>query len=249
MNLFQPDMPEGLTWPEAAGYACVPLQEGGFRLSMPGGELDYFPQFMTRSAADTAMEALLAMEGGDWRAQDWSREQPQGQAWLAADWQHVPIRIFGREVMQPRFTAWHGDAGAAYTYSGRLHVPAPWSPALTDLRRQVETATGQDFNAVLLNWYRNGQDSMGWHSDDEAELGHEPVIASLSLGASRKFVLRQKSAHAVRVEAMLGHGALLVMRGQTQRNWQHALPRTRRVPTHRINLTFRKIFPQKDQNA
>ncbi|MBW3130339.1 MULTISPECIES: alpha-ketoglutarate-dependent dioxygenase AlkB family protein [Hymenobacter] len=159
-------------------------------------------------------------------------------------WRQEAIRLYGREVLQPRLTAWHGDPAATYRYSGLQLTPQPWTPALQKLRGQVETATGTAFNSVLLNLYRYGQDSMGWHADDEPELGPAPVIASLSLGATRRFRLRPRDAretpHAP-VSLDLSSGSLLVMRGPTQQHWLHAVPKTARPTDARLNLTFRLI--------
>lgn len=159
-------------------------------------------------------------------------------------WKHESIKLFGREVMQPRLTAWHGDAGASYRYSGLQLQPQPWTPALLHLRQQVEAAAGTSFNSVLLNLYRSGQDSMGWHADDEPELGPEPVIASVTLGATRNFRLKplhpHPTAHAP-LTLPLTAGSLLLMRGPTQRHWLHALPKTARPVGPRLNLTFRQV--------
>ncbi|GAB3827463.1 alpha-ketoglutarate-dependent dioxygenase AlkB family protein [Hymenobacter jeollabukensis] len=159
-------------------------------------------------------------------------------------WRHEPITLFGKPVLQPRLTAWHGDAGASYRYSGLQLQPAPWTPALQALRQRVEAASGAHFNSVLLNLYRHGQDSMGWHADDEPELGPAPVIASVSLGATRRFRLRPRPGsgpvHAP-VGLELGSGSLLLMQGPTQRYWQHAVPKTAQAVGPRLNLTFRNV--------
>jgi len=160
-------------------------------------------------------------------------------------WRQEPIKLFGKEVMQPRLTSWHGDLGASYRYSGLLLDPQPWTPALQVLLRQVEAAAGCSFNSVLLNLYRTGQDSMGWHADDEPELGPAPVIASVSLGASRNFRLKprnpQHTAHSP-LTLTLNSGSLLLMRGTTQQHWVHAVPKTALAVTPRLNLTFRRVI-------
>ena len=178
--------------------------------------------------------------------------------WLAADaaaalrarlvaevpWTVHRIRMFGRWVDSPRLSCWMGDPQARYRYSGALFEPEPWHPAIHALLPALEAACGTPFNSVLLNRYRNGGDSMGWHSDDEPELGTAPVIASLSLGAERRFLLRLKTDHAVKAEFRLAHGDLLVMRGDCQRVAQHALPKMAGVRDERINLTFRWVNPR-----
>lgn len=185
-------------------------------------------------------------------------------------WQQPMIRLFGRTIPSPRLAAWYGDAGAIYRYSGLTHQPLPWTDTLLELRRRVESACGEFlgqlgkpsraaevqgarhtpgfsgglFNSVLANLYRDGHDSMGWHSDDEPELGPEPVIASLSLGATRRFQLRHKSRRDLQTVTLeLGDGDLLVMAGTTQCHWQHQIPKTRKPVGPRINLTFRLVEP------
>ena len=158
-------------------------------------------------------------------------------------WTVHRIRMFGRWVDSPRLSCWMGDPEASYRYSGAMFEPEPWHPAIRALLPRLKDACGARFNSVLLNRYRSGSDSMGWHSDDEPELGTEPVIASLSLGAARRFVMRLRADHAVRAEWRLADGDLLVMRGACQREAQHALPRMARVAGERINLTFRWIAP------
>jgi len=157
-------------------------------------------------------------------------------------WQERAIRIFGREVMQPRLVAWIGDADAAYTYSAVLHEPLPWTSTLSVLRERLARELGLSFNAVLCNLYRDGHDSMGMHSDDEPELGRDPEVASISLGAVRTFVLRHKKGPTFgKLDVPLAHGSLLVMRGTTQRFYRHGIGKLRAPTPPRINLTFRAV--------
>lgn len=158
-------------------------------------------------------------------------------------WEVHRIRLFGREVDSPRLSCWIGDAGAAYRYSGSRFEPRPWLPPLAALRERLQDQLGVPFNSVLANRYRSGADAMGWHSDDEPELGPEPLIASISLGATRRFVLRHRRDPALRLALDLEPGSLLLMAGTTQRHWKHALPRTARPVGERINLTYRRILP------
>jgi len=157
------------------------------------------------------------------------------------DWRDEEILLFGRRVAVPRRVAWYGDPGASYTYSGTPHHPEPWTPALTCTRDRVQELTGARFNAVLLNLYRDGRDGMGWHADDEPELGPNPVIASVSLGATRRFCLRHRRRRDLRIDLPLAHGSLLLMSGATQHHWVHALPKTTAPVGERINLTFRWV--------
>ena len=160
-------------------------------------------------------------------------------------WEQRSIRLFGQAVPQPRLTAWYGEPEARYAYSGLHWEPRPWLPALARLRQRLEAATGHAFNSALLNRYRNGRDSMGWHADDEPELGPAPVIASLSLGAGRRFRLRPRPGTAgTPLGFDLAPGSLLLMGGSLQRHWQHALPKTARPVGERLNLTFRWVEGQ-----
>ncbi|HEX7382375.1 MAG TPA: alpha-ketoglutarate-dependent dioxygenase AlkB [Nevskiaceae bacterium] len=160
-------------------------------------------------------------------------------------WRQYEIIVAGRRCLQPRLTAWYGDPGARYRYSGRSFDPRPWTPTLLELRRYVEDWSGRRFNAVLLNLYRNGRDAVGWHSDNEPELGPEPVIASLSLGATRCFEFREKSNRTgSRQLFRLMSGSVLIMAGTTQRFWQHRLRREPAVEGVRVNLSFRQIVPR-----
>ena len=156
-------------------------------------------------------------------------------------WERQRVRIRGREVDCPRLTGWEGDE--AYSYSGLTLRPAPWTPRVAAVRRRIEAALGERFNSVLANLYRDGADRLGWHADDEPELGPAPVIASASFGAPRRFLLRPKRGGAS-ASIVLGPGSLLVMRGATQRHWLHSVPPTRRPVGPRINLTFRRILPR-----
>jgi alkylated DNA repair dioxygenase AlkB len=156
-------------------------------------------------------------------------------------WEQHTVRLFGREVPSPRLSAWYGDPEAVYRYSGVTHRPHPWIPELDELRSRVELETGSSFNSVLLNLYRDGSDAMGWHADDEPELGPEPTIASVTLGAARRMRFRHRTRKEMTASVTLSNGSLLVMAGATQRHWLHAVPRTRTVHAERINLTFRRI--------
>ncbi|PIW26660.1 MAG: alpha-ketoglutarate-dependent dioxygenase AlkB [Rhodospirillales bacterium CG15_BIG_FIL_POST_REV_8_21_14_020_66_15] len=155
----------------------------------------------------------------------------------AVDWRREELTLYGRRIPQPRLSAWYGDA--AYAYSGLLLAPRPWPSVLANLRGRCEEMAGVPFNSVLANLYRDGRDSMDWHSDDEASLGPAPVIASVTLGASRRFLLRRKGAKAEKIEIGLGGGDILVMGPRCQVQWQHRVPKTRTPVGPRINLTFR----------
>jgi alkylated DNA repair dioxygenase AlkB len=161
----------------------------------------------------------------------------------AVVWQSRQIRIAGRLIDEPRQTAWIGDADAVYTYSGRRNAPEPWPQVLSELRARVCETTQTPFNSVLCNLYRDGRDSMGMHADNEPELGDNPRIASLSLGATRRFQLRHRRVRTARLDLDLASGSLLVMSGALQRHYRHGVPKQAEICEPRINLTFRCIQP------
>ena len=201
-----------------SAHAVTMLQLG--RTVLAGADLEYLPGFLGPADADELLAALLA-------------EVP---------WQRPVVQIFGRTFRSPRLAAWYGDTGAVYRYSGLVNEPLPWLPGLAVLRRQIEHRLGQTFNSVLLNFYRDGADSMGWHRDDEPELGENPIIASISLGGIRRFVLQHsRQANMRRLELRPEHGSLLLMCGATQHFWRHCVPKTRKAVAPRLNLTFRRI--------
>lgn len=165
-------------------------------------------------------------------------------------WSQGEIKIFGKTVLEPRLSAWYGDEGTTYTYSGKTQNPLKWTDILRGVQSKIQNqCTELDlpheqsrFNSVLLNYYRNGQDSMGWHSDDEKELGLNPTIASLNLGETRRFLIRSKHDKNHKTELLLTHGSLLIMSGAMQHHWQHAVPKEMKKLNPRINLTFRWIY-------
>ena len=155
----------------------------------------------------------------------------------ACSWEQSKIQMFGKRIPIPRLNAWYGDSG--YTYSGTSFAANDWTSELLILKQEIETVSRLTLNSTLVNLYRDGSDNMGWHSDDEKSLGLQPQIASLSLGASRRFVLRDKNTKKEKREVLLHNGSLLLMLGDVQLNWQHSLPKSTKVHNPRINLTFR----------
>ena len=188
-------------------------------LSLPDASIHHDPEFLSADKADTLYQHLL---------QD-------------VPWQQDDIRIFGKTYAQPRLTALYGNNGSTYTYSGITMHPLPFPPALLELKKNVEQQAGQEFSTCLLNLYRDGSDSNGWHADNERELGRHPVIASLSLGATRAFHIKHREQKSLRYRLWLGHGSLLIMSGAMQEHWLHQIPKTKKPLSQRINLTFRKI--------
>ena len=193
-------------------------------LDLPGGNATVYKGFLTHVESLDYFSRLEAGKEG-------------------IEWGQEKIRMFGQEHPIPRLTAWYGDPGKAYTYSGIKMEPLAWTKPLSELKDKISHLTNASFNSLLCNLYRDGQDCVSWHSDDEPELGTEPVIASLSLGGTRKFNMRRKDDKSVRRSVDLGSGDLLIMRGLTQQLWQHEIPRTTKKDkqTPRINMTFRFI--------
>lgn len=157
------------------------------------------------------------------------------------DWIQPQIRMFGKWVDQPRLMSWQAVDDLKYSYSGITLNPRPFSSVVSQIASKIQQKTGVSFNSVLINYYRNGQDSMGWHADDEPELGAEPIIASVSLGEARDFLLRHNTRKELNLKLPLPSGSLLLMGKGIQKNWKHALPK-RKHAGPRINLTFRKIL-------
>ena len=158
-------------------------------------------------------------------------------------WRAENIVVWGRTYPQPRLIAWYGDVGKKYTYSGIQLEPLAWTQALLDIKGCIEAVAGTDFNIVLLNYYRDQRDSMGLHSDDEPELGERPILASLSLGEERTFILKHKRDNALKpVRLKLASGSALLMKGDTQHYWKHGIDKETRPCGPRVNLTFRRIL-------
>ena len=179
-----------------------------------------------------------------WRQVDLARSYASLLHVLVNDtaWRQEEITVYGKPYLQPRLSAWYGDL--AYSYSGIRLEPLPWTPTLLDIKLRIESLVDHEFNSVLLNYYRDQNDSMGMHSDDERELGPQPVIASLSLGEERSFLLKHKSRKDLKtVKLALPAGSLLLMQGQTQSNWRHGINKERQPCGPRVNLTFRSIRP------
>ena len=189
-------------------------------------------------------QELLPTDGSaklyEWVLGDTDPHLLMQELYESVPWASQTITMFGKQYEEPRRTAWFGDDGASYTYSGISMTPHAWMPVLQLLRSICEEKSETSFNSVLLNLYRDGNDKMGWHADNEPELGFEPVIASLSLGATRRFRFRHRATKET-VECELPTGSLVVMSGLSQKCWVHEVPRQKRVTNPRVNLTFRKI--------
>lgn len=195
------------------------FQQEPIVLDVPDAEVIYFPLFFEKKEADSYFNAL-------------KKDIP---------WQQDNIKIFGKTHPQPRLTALFGNEGKSYSYSNINMQPQPWSLLLNTIKHKVESICETTFTTVLLNYYRDGKDSNGWHADNEKELGKNPLIASVSFGAARNFKLKHNS-EKLKKSIVLEHGSLLLMKGKTQHYWKHQIPKTSKPTAERINLTFRFIL-------
>jgi alkylated DNA repair dioxygenase AlkB len=189
---------------------------------LPSPDVDWLPDWLTADAASDLLNRVID----------------------EVAWQQDSMGTPGGRIPLPRLTAWQGEPDAVYIYSGIRNVPQSWTPAVAELRAAAEATSRARFNSVLLNRYRSGADSMGWHADKEPELGPHPVIASVSLGVARTFDLRHNRTGTL-CSYRLNGGSLLVMRGDTQAEWRHRVPKEPRVSGERINLTFRWVTPRR----
>ncbi|TSD67243.1 alpha-ketoglutarate-dependent dioxygenase AlkB [Inquilinus sp. KBS0705] len=192
---------------------------GGQSLNLPANLMDYRPGFFTSVESAGLMQELKN----------------------TIAWKQESIQMYGKLLNTPRLTAWYGDNSKTYAFSGKKYDPLPWTPALLFVKERIEQAAGISFNSVLLNDYRNGNDSVAWHADDEPELGVNPIIASVSFGQIRRFEVRHKHNHKLKYAVELENGSLLIMKGDLQHNWEHQVPKSKKPMSERINLTFRVI--------
>ena len=187
-------------------------------ISIPNGEYIYLPDFFTKSESDKYFQVLKD----------------------DILWKQESMNMYGKQVMFPRLTAWYGDNNKPYSFSGITLRPHSWTKELLEIKNKIEPIANTQFNSVLLNQYRNGNDSISWHTDAEKELGLNPIIGSVNFGATRKFQLRHIETKE-KIEIELTHGSLLIMQGELQHFWQHQVPKTAKKVNERINLTFRVI--------
>lgn len=182
-------------------------------------KLVYYPDFIKPEAANTLYQNL----------------------YQSISWQQKDIKIFGKKIPQPRLTAFFAEKGVSYTYSGLQWQPESFPLEIRRLMKKIKAVSEVKFNTCLANLYRDGQDSMGWHADDEKVLGKNPVVASISLGEERRFQWKHKAQKTLKDQLILGHGSLLLMQGSMQHHWKHQLPKTNKQVEPRINLTFRNV--------
>ena len=190
-------------------------------LNVPDASIFYYPQFFSKQKSNFYLNRFID----------------------SVQWKQNTIKMYGKESLVPRLEAWYGEPGKNYSYSGIMMQPISWTSELLEIKKEIEKVSKTVFNSVLINYYRNGNDRVAWHSDDEKELGKNPVIGSISLGAERNFKLRHKDykINSLRNNIILKHGSFLLMKGPTQHNWMHEIPRTAKPIGPRINLTFRVI--------
>ena len=189
------------------------------QISIPQGEVVLFPQLFSCDEADYFLQYLMNH----------------------VEWKQERIKLYGKEHDVPRLTAWYGDPGKKYSYSGITVEAIPWTQTLLIIRDKITAISGDTFNSVLLNFYRNGSDSVSWHSDDEPELGKTPTIGSVSFGEERPFQMKHKHNPLLKQSILLSHGSLLIMKGETQTHWLHQIPKSKKALQARINLTFRTV--------
>ena len=215
----------------------------GVVIDVPDGRLYYAPNYFDIAFSDETMDALLACRDIDHITHDWHQQAEINELpFTNIRWQHDSVSMFGKAHPLPRLSAWYGDNNRPYTYSGITLQPKPWNTVLLKLRAALVPICKREFNSVLLNWYRSGDDHISWHTDAEPELGQNPLIASVNFGASRRFLLRRREDHSIKLEIPLHHGSVLVMAGALQHHWQHCVPKQKKVKESRVNLTFRTIY-------
>lgn len=195
-----------------------PEPEYGVPVKINNGEYIYIPDFYEKSIADKYLNRLIS----------------------DIKWKQESMKMYGKEIPFPRLTSWYGDDDKPYSFSGIKLQPHSWSPGLLKIKQDIELKANVSFNSVLLNLYRDGKDSISWHTDAEKELGKNPVIASVNFGAERKFQLKHKETNE-RIDILLKHGSLLIMQGELQHFWKHQIPKSKKVTQERVNLTFRVI--------
>jgi alkylated DNA repair dioxygenase AlkB len=246
IDLFDDRSPLLFDVPRENGYSVEKLESyDGYRIIVPNGEILYVENFFNKKLSDRTVEYFLENDTVDWRATKW---KDLSAAELAAlhfkniKWKQDAIKLYGKEIPLPRLTSWYGDSGKSYTYSGIKSIPNEWNEGLLYLKKRIENFIGIEFNSVLLNWYRDGEDYLNWHADDEKELGLNPVIASANFGETRDFLLKRNDDDSSRkLKIPLKHGTLLLMRGELQHYWQHSVPKRKNIRGSRFNLTFRRI--------
>ena len=245
MDLFDKSLSPPFDMPKDDGYSVERLEHrNGYRILVPNGEILYFEHFFDKRVSDRTVEYFLENDTVDWEKTIWKELAAEEFAALNfknVNWKQDIIKLYGKTTPLPRLTAWYGDSGKSYSYSGIKSTPNEWNKGLLYLKEKIENCADVKFNSVLLNWYRDGEDYLSWHADDEKELGENPVIASANFGETRDFLLRRNDDKSKKLTIPLNHGTLLIMRGGLQHYWQHSVPKRKKVRGSRFNLTFRRI--------
>jgi len=230
--------------PKQNGYSVLwNVDLNGFEIKLPNGELFYSPNFFNKKISDRCVEYFLENDRYDIYTTNWKELDLQEFFKINFEnilWKQDFINLYGKKPL-PRLTSWYGDEGKSYSYSGIKSEPNTWNTGLLYLKREIEKVAEVEFNSVLLNWYRNGEDYMNWHADDEKELGQNPTIASVNFGETRDFILRNNHDENLKIKIPLSHGTLLIMKGELQHFWKHAVPKRMNIKNSRFNLTFRVI--------
>lgn len=230
--------------PEGDGYSVKWIEAlRVFLIKIPNGEILYSRNFLSKKISDRAIQYFLENDIFDvntnWR--EVTKDDFLNIKFRNIKWKQDSIKLYGKNIPLPRLTSWYGDKGLSYTYSGINSQPNDWNDGLLYIKKEIENIAGVSFNSVLLNWYRDGDDYLNWHSDDEKELGINPVIASVNFGETRDFIIRKNDNNSEKITIPLEHGTMLVMRGEMQHFWQHCVPKRKKINGSRFNLTFRII--------
>jgi alkylated DNA repair dioxygenase AlkB len=215
----------------------------GFDIKIPNGELFYSEHFFDKKVSDRSIEYFLENDTNNWRNVNWtdvSGDRLSKVQFKNIDWSHDKLMMYGKEVYLPRYSAWYGDSDKTYTYSGLTLQPKKWNKGLLFIKDKIDKVAKVHFNSVLMNWYRDGDDYINWHTDAEPELGKNPIIGSVNFGETRDFIIR-KNDKSEKISIPLKHGTLLIMGGEMQHFWQHSAPKRKKIKKARVNLTFRKI--------
>ncbi len=248
MDLFnnQENLPS-IELPKKDGYSMQCNKNlNGFNIKIPHGKLFYSEHFFNKKISDRSIEYFLENNTNDWQQTSWRKISDTEFSKIEfknIKWKHDSIKLYGKTIPLPRYTSWYGDEDKSYTYSGIKSNPNKWNKGLLYIKNEIEKIAKIHFNSVLINWYRDGDDYINWHADDEKELGENPIVASVNFGKTRDFIIR-KNDKSEKITIPLKHGTLLIMSGEIQHFWQHSVPKRKKVKEARFNLTFRSINHQ-----
>ena len=246
MDLFDNETRLPFEIPNEDGYSVQWNEDlNGFDITVPHGKLFYSESFFDKKISDRSVEYFLENNTNNWKTTDWrsiEKEALNNIEFKNIDWNHDKIKMYGKEIYLPRFSAWYGDSDKPYTYSGLTLQPKKWNKGLLYIKQAISKVSGVNFNSVLMNWYRDGEDYLNWHTDAEKELGINPIIGSVNFGEERDFIIRLNDKSS-KITIPLKHGTFLLMSGELQHFWQHSVPKRKKIKGSRFNLTFRVINP------